>query len=589
MNREFEHDYEPEAGRGRSRRRDAGASRGQSSVGKRMEETKGRRETAAAQVKRRRRQIIMLILAECFALCFIFGFRYVKQKASLFQVDEEINMKEMTNPNITVEKEQSMKGYWTVALFGVDSRNSSLGKGNNADVIIICNINQENGEIKLASVFRDTYLNIDSKSSYNKINMAYAQGGPKQAVEALNRNLDLQIDDYATFNWKAVADAINILGGVDVELSKAEFYYINAYITETVKATGVPSRQLKSAGPNHLDGVQAVAYARLRKMDTDYARTERQRLIMQLCFDKLKKGNFALINNVMEIVFPQILTSITIDDVIPAAKNLAHYTIADTIGFPAARSDGNMGKKGDCVIPQTLESNVIDLHKFFFEDESYQPSDMVKQISAKISADSGKYKEAKPIESVGTDGGYIPKETTKAETSASETGESQESSETSESVIDGEFEWVLETDENGMPIDPPEDFDYGTWRPSGSQGTDESSSEVIFPGSDPSSDRPLYPGDDTTSPTRPLHPGSSQSASESDAIMPGDDTGETDDANSGPGAGGSTQASSSAAFPGGSTQPSSSAAFPGGSTGTTTTEAPTVPGGPGSVIIGPGA
>ena len=613
MNREFEHDYEPEAGRGRSRRRDAGASRGHSSAGRRMgsgnetRETKGRRDTAAAQVKRRRRQIIMLILAECFALCFIFGFRYVKQKASLFQVDEEIDMKEMTNPNITVEKEQAMKGYWTVALFGVDSRNSSLGKGNNADVIIICNINQKNGEIKLASVFRDTYLNIDSKSSYNKINMAYAQGGPKQAVEALNRNLDLQIDDYATFNWKAVADAINILGGVDVELSKAEFYYINAYITETVKATGVPSRQLKSAGPNHLDGVQAVAYARLRKMDTDYARTERQRLIMQLCFDKLKKGNFALINNVMEIVFPQILTSITIDDVIPAAKNLAHYTIADTIGFPAARSDGNMGKKGDCVIPQTLESNVIDLHKFFFEDDSYQPSDMVKQISARISADSGKYKEAKPIESVGTDGGYIPKETTKAETSAEETGETQESSETSESIIDGEFDWILETDEDGMPIDPPEDFDFGTWRPSGSQGTDESSSEVMFPGSESSSGRPLYPGSEPTSPTRPLRPGSSQSASESSAVTPGDNEGETDDANSGPGAGGSTRPSSSAAFPGGSTrpsssaafpgestQPSSSAAFPGGSTGTTapypgaTTEAPTVPGGPGSVIIGPG-
>ena len=91
-------------------------------------------------------------------------------------------------------------------------------------------------------------------------------------MEALNRNLDLEIDDYATFNWKAVADAINILGGVDVELSKAEFYYINAYITETVNSTGVGSYQLKSAGPNHLDGIQAVAYARLRKMDTDFAR-----------------------------------------------------------------------------------------------------------------------------------------------------------------------------------------------------------------------------------------------------------------------------------------------------------------------------
>lgn len=81
------------------------------------------------------------------------------------------------------------------------------------------------------------------------------------------------------------------------------------------------------------------------------------------------------------------------------------------MGFPAARSDANMGKKGDCVIPQTLESNVIELHRFLFGEEDYQPSDMVKNISKKISADSGLYKEGKPIESVGTDGGYIPKPT----------------------------------------------------------------------------------------------------------------------------------------------------------------------------------
>ena len=109
-----------------------------------------------------------------------------------------------------------------------------------------------------------------------------------------------------------MADSINILGGVDVELSKAEFYYINSYITETVESTGVGSHHLKKAGPNHLDGVQAVAYARLRKMDTDYARTERQRKVIELSFDKLKKADFAVVNNVMEVVFPQILTSITL-------------------------------------------------------------------------------------------------------------------------------------------------------------------------------------------------------------------------------------------------------------------------------------
>ena len=241
-------------------------------------------------------------MAEIIALALIGAGWYGKRMMSLMQTDTEFNKSDMTNPYISVEKEQAMKGYWTVALFGVDSRDSSVGKGNMSDVIIICNINQETEEIKLVSLFRDTYLNVDDKNGYNKINQAYFRGGPKQAVEALNRNLDLEINDYATFNWKAVADAINILGGVDVELSKAEFYYINAYITETVESTGVGSYQLKSAGPNHLDGIQAVAYARLRKMDTDFARTERQRKIIQLSFDKLRQANFSVVNNVI-IVF----------------------------------------------------------------------------------------------------------------------------------------------------------------------------------------------------------------------------------------------------------------------------------------------
>ena len=154
------------------------------------------------------------------------------------------------NVEISEEKQEQMSGYWTIAVFGVDSRNSSVGKGNNSDVNILCNIDQGTGEIRLVSVYRDSYLNISDKNTYNKINAAYMQGGPEQVVKALNRNLDIDIDDYATFNWKAVADAINILGGIDVEITKSEFYYINAFISETVKATGVASTQLKSAGMN---------------------------------------------------------------------------------------------------------------------------------------------------------------------------------------------------------------------------------------------------------------------------------------------------------------------------------------------------
>ena len=110
---------------------------------------------------------------------------------------------DVRNENISLEMRDKMeKGYWTIAVFGLDSRDNSTGKGNQSDVIMIVNLNRETGEIKLASVFRDTYLNVSDKNTYNKINAAYAMGGPEQAVEALNKNLDLNITHYVAFNWK---------------------------------------------------------------------------------------------------------------------------------------------------------------------------------------------------------------------------------------------------------------------------------------------------------------------------------------------------------------------------------------------------
>ena len=132
---------------------------------------------------------------------------------------------------------------------------------------------------------------IDGEKELAEINAAYAEGGPQQAIKAINKNLDLNITQYVTFNWKAVATGINIMGGVDIEISKAEHYYINAFITETVKGTGIGSVQIKKPGMHHMDGVQAVAYGRLRLMDSDYARTERQRLVIQKAFEKCRRDN----------------------------------------------------------------------------------------------------------------------------------------------------------------------------------------------------------------------------------------------------------------------------------------------------------
>ena len=390
-------------------------------ISSRQEEFENRKIRHSRAVRNRRRKKRIFLIVEIAALiilaCVIFS----------------------------VIKKKTDDGYWTIAVFGVDSRDGNLGKGALSDVEMLCNIDKKTGEVKIVSVFRDTYLKIGS-DKYHKINEAYFKGGPKQAVSALEENLDLKIDNYATFNWKAVVDAINILGGVDVEISKAEFAYINSFITETVNSTGVGSYQLKSAGMNHLDGVQAVAYARLRLMDTDFNRTARQRKIVELAMEKAKNADWATRNNVLVSVFPQISTNIGIDDVIPMAKKLGDYHIIETTGFPFSRESKKIGKM-DCVIPTTLESNVVQLHQLLFNDTNYSVPSSVKKISNKIAEDSGLKEVGENAAPAKTGGGSVPKQTQPAipETSLESTEESStdESAEETESLEESETEETI--------------------------------------------------------------------------------------------------------------------------------------------------
>ena len=298
-------------------------------------------------------------------------------------------------------------GYWTIAVFGVDSRDGNIGKGALSDVEMLASINKKTGEIRLVSVFRDSYLRIsDDQDDYDKINEAYFLGGHEQAVHALESNLNLKIDDYATFNWKAVVDAINVLGGVDIEITDKEFAYINSFITETVNSTGVGSYQLDHSGMNHLDGVQAVAYARLRLMDTDFNRTERQRKVLGQAMEKAKASDFKTLRTLVGAVYPEISTSIGVDDVLTMAKGARKYYIGQTSGFPFSHQEMKIGKKS-CVIPTTLESNVVQLHAFLYDQEQYDAPESVKEISNYIAQKTGLGDPGKDTESgknVGAEG-----------------------------------------------------------------------------------------------------------------------------------------------------------------------------------------
>ena len=326
------------------------------------------RSMGADKSKKRRRHIFRNLLRFCFIFLLCWGVK------SLF-----------FGSGVPLTHET---GYYTVAVFGVDSRDGALGKGALADVNMLVSLNRETGDIRIASVYRDTFVQINQDGRHHKFNEAYMIGGPEQALWTMCYNLGVTPDDYVTFNWKAVVDAVNIMGGVDIDITKAEFKYINSFITETVKSTGIGSVQLKHAGQNHLDGVQAVAYARLRLMDTDFNRTERQRKVISLLMDKIRAADLPKRIELVTSVLPETKTSMTVNDLLTYARDVKKYHIAETTGFPFEKETGWIEKK-DCVIPVTLEANGKELHAFLYGAKDYRVPSSVREVSEYIIKKTG--------------------------------------------------------------------------------------------------------------------------------------------------------------------------------------------------------
>ena len=293
------------------------------------------------------------------------------------------------------EEEEVGVGYTNFVLFGGDSRNGNVDKDLNTDTIIIVSLNNETKEVKMVSVYRDTLLDV-SKGSIQKCNSAYARGGATQAINMLNMNLDLDIQQYVTVNWKAVTDVIDMLGGIEIDVSEAEWKAVNKYIDETGMVAGKKAKHLTHAGVQTLDGVQTTTYARIRKgVGDDYARTERQRLIIQKTVEKAMKADLGTLNRIIDKVFPQVSTNLTMTEILKYAKDLTKYKIGETSGFPFEKGSGNVPGRGSTVFPITLKKNVSLLHKFLYGTEDYQPSSKVVSISGEIASVVGN-RQAEP-------------------------------------------------------------------------------------------------------------------------------------------------------------------------------------------------
>ncbi|MCI8937798.1 MAG: LCP family protein [Lachnospiraceae bacterium] len=357
---------------------------------------KSRKEPVSAKKKsKKKRTKILLFILEIFILLImvvvLYGVLKVEKVGKVDLPKEEI----VINPEVEEQVETTMRGYRNIALFGVDSTTGALTKNTRSDTIMIASINLDTGECRLVSVYRDTYLNL-SNDSYNKCNGAYAKGGPKQAINMLNMNLDMNITDFVTVGFAGLSDTIDALGGIMIDVDSEELKHINNYqicMAENLKRDYVP---VTSTGYQLLDGLQATAYCRIRyTAGDDFKRAERQREVLMAVADKAKTASPATLNDVANAIFDkdEIYTSLDLSEILELLGEIGRYEIVDQGGFPeeSMRATGTIGSKGSCVVPVSLADNVQWLHEFLFKDEEYSPSSTVLECSEKVAADTSPY------------------------------------------------------------------------------------------------------------------------------------------------------------------------------------------------------
>lgn len=334
---------------------------------------------ANSKKKKKKSRFIIYFILEFLALILIIAGVYIYNKMNRLQYDNSQDKNIQKN-----EEVEENSGYRNIALFGVDSRQNALEKTTHSDTIIIASINNETKDVKLASIYRDTYVKIPDDNEFDKINAAYFRGGYSLALSTINKNFDLDVSEYVTVNFQAVVNAIDLLGGITIDVQENEVKYVNGYTRELNKINGTDVQGITSAGEQLLNGTQATAYARIRyTAGGDYKRTERQRLVITKVFEKLKDADLKTVDSFINTVFPDVYTNLTKTELLGLASDILSYNIVEQTGFPFD-PDAHTYDKVSYVFPIDLAANVTQLHQFLFEDTTYVPSSTVQEYSNEI-------------------------------------------------------------------------------------------------------------------------------------------------------------------------------------------------------------
>ena len=283
-----------------------------------------------------------------------------------------LNRSEINEENLSAN--EGLEGVINIALYGVDSRNNDYT--GRSDAILICSVNGKTGQIKLISVARDTYVSVPGY--YNtKINHAYAYGGPELAIQTLNENFGMDVTDYVTVNFESLADIIDEMGGVMIDVTEEERFQVNAYLER-----GLP---LKETGMVNLTGAQAVSYSRIRKIDSDSMRASRQREVLAALFDKALDINPLNYPSYVRKFAPMVETSLSNDEILKIATVGLKSPTLEQAAFPNDNiySSGQMINGGWYYV-YDLEQATDMLHQYIYEDIPFEHYGLTEEEIAAV-------------------------------------------------------------------------------------------------------------------------------------------------------------------------------------------------------------
>ncbi|WP_373485685.1 LCP family protein [Acetobacterium malicum] len=309
--------------------------------------------------------VILFLIVSLIGTGLVYGFNTISQ------INEMVAEPKMDEADLKVNNDLDIDTI-NIAVFGVDGRSDI--EGDRTDTIMIVSMDFRNGNIKVTSVMRDLLVQIpetkDTYESLDKINAAYAYGGPELAVKTLNENFDLNIKDYVIVNFDAMVDTVDALGGVEVNVQNEDVLeWTNKYIDDVNDKVGKADPYLETTGVQTITGVQALAYARNRFSDDDFYRTERQREVVGQIADKAFNIDMATGISLLSKVYPYIKTTLSISELTTYAKAFLESPDKQFLEFRLPTDTHvttAMINSVSYVVPNSLADNVIALHAFIY-------------------------------------------------------------------------------------------------------------------------------------------------------------------------------------------------------------------------------